>query len=251
VLMKAISECMKQEITKINCIVMFCTYTTGINPNDVEALNSFLQLFEGANNGCLALCFTHSESMLDEGQARIINELRQYEKLSAVMRVVGNHVYFMGCAEPQSGDNLDNFRERTKNVYAQRMRLINFFLAAEDQVSLTRLRFMVETTATVIEGIRAAHQLLRILIDSTATDEKSTATDERNSEWARYGDLQEKFAHEWQHLLGLNDVGPVWFQYYGYLVGLSRRRNLSPDIMAKARGNIVIQANGPSEALFQ
>lgn len=135
-ILNVISQCAQNEITKIHCVIMFASFETGINPNDVEAIQLFSKIFNGAT---VVLCITRSESKPETWKRKIIKELMSYEKLKGLLS--DDQVYFMGCFDSNTSEltRKDDIFECYKRVYQMRNQLINKVLNCKDPVQIRGL----------------------------------------------------------------------------------------------------------------
>jgi hypothetical protein len=218
VLMKAITECLKQEITRINCVLITLTVNTGLSPHDIDAIKLLLNLFRGLEKtGSLALVCTHGEDYNATQEKALVAELRTHPQLKEAMEIIGDQVFVMGCAELRVGDNIESYKARLQTVYAQRMRLLNHIFSTDTQVALTSLHFMTQTTKEVINQLTRLTQLAISLI--VAPDSGQLELD-----FQEYEKLQKDILENYVSILGLPDVAPHWVRSYNALVAIKQKQ---------------------------
>jgi len=63
-----VSECLKNEITKLHLIILVCSVEAGVNNTDVEAMEKLIETFGDEAN--TIICITRSEEMNRESREK-------------------------------------------------------------------------------------------------------------------------------------------------------------------------------------
>ena len=80
-----ISKCLENEITKLNCVVMFCSIDNGVSSDDVKAIQIFANLFKVSSapgddgppkRMRLALCVTRADNHTVKWREHIIKDIK-------------------------------------------------------------------------------------------------------------------------------------------------------------------------------
>jgi len=95
-ILKVISQCSQNEITKLHCVIIFSSFETGINIQDVEAIKMFSEIFEGTN---IILCITRSEGKSGRFKENLKDQLTQYKELKHIAK---DQIFFMGCFDSKT-----------------------------------------------------------------------------------------------------------------------------------------------------
>ena len=139
-IMKGIELCANMEITKFHVVCFCVAITTGINSQDVEALQALIKFLgdEIMNNSCLII--THCESKDEEQRKKLKTELEQdtfFKKIAPFFKL---GVFFSGSL------NRDDFKqgnESLKNQYATiseyRTNLVNLFIKTAEPFAINEM----------------------------------------------------------------------------------------------------------------
>jgi len=138
-----ILKCMNAEITKIHRIFFVVSYAGAINVQDIEALERFVKLFNGAERFVNVL-ITKCESFSEEEKGRIEEELRQYPKFSNLLSTVGQTIFFSGAVEQRlfEAGYEDVFNKNLDNVMYMREDLFNVVFREKEYFELNSLRMV-------------------------------------------------------------------------------------------------------------
>jgi GTP-binding protein EngB required for normal cell division len=103
ILLDTISTCLEFELTCIHAVIVFASFDNGLNPHDVTALKTFLELFAGPGV-TVAFCITRADKHPQNWQAKIKDEISRHDKLS---QLLGDDVttLFMGFHTTHSTHN--------------------------------------------------------------------------------------------------------------------------------------------------
>jgi len=97
-ILETISECLKNEIVRLNCIIFFCTLNLGVNDTDVVVMEKLLKYFGNKVN--IAVCVTRSEIMPVDERERHKNSLKKHKKMGPILKQTNELIFFMGAIEP-------------------------------------------------------------------------------------------------------------------------------------------------------
>jgi len=138
-----ILRCMKSEITKINMIFFVVSYAGAVNVQDIEALESFIKLFKGAQ-GFVHVLVTKCENFTEEEKKKIEEEFRKYPQLANLLSNVGEKVFFMGAVEQRTFDQgyEDQFRDSLERVMEMREELFYAMFQQEKSFELKTLEMV-------------------------------------------------------------------------------------------------------------
>jgi hypothetical protein len=96
VIKKMILKCMEYEITKIHAIFFVCSFTAGVNREDLLAFAEFLKLFKGAE-GNIAMLITRSERFTELRKEEICKEILQHSERAEFAKTIENKIFFCGA----------------------------------------------------------------------------------------------------------------------------------------------------------
>merc|ERR1712137_1486631 len=86
VIAQTIAKCLNNEITNIHVIMLFVTFEAGINPNDIKAMEIFLDMF-GGGGVKICLCITHADNHDVKWRQTRVDELHRFESPNASLRL--------------------------------------------------------------------------------------------------------------------------------------------------------------------
>jgi len=155
---KTIAKCLEHEITNIHIIILFVTFEAGINPNDIKAMQIFLDMFGGSNLK-ICLCITHADGHDNDWQITRKEELMKYKATKEMIEKEGMEVIFMGCVGSLHNITTKGQLERLyKRVYLMRRNLLKHIFQAENRVQLDTLNVISDDVAkagSLMENIAA------------------------------------------------------------------------------------------------
>jgi len=108
-IINTINYCLKNEITKINVLLIFISFELGITKDDLDSFKSFLEKF-GHEKIKIGICITRSEDKDLKWQQNIENQLKQHEYFHEVLKKPNIRLCFIGCVDPQK--NIHSFISR-------------------------------------------------------------------------------------------------------------------------------------------
>jgi hypothetical protein len=140
VIAQTIAKCLENEITNIHCIILFATFEAGINPNDIEAMKVFLDMFGGCGVS-VCLCITHADKHSDQWREVIKSQLTKHEELSALIEKEKMPILFMGCVDTKDKvhKDVDDLLYDYKTVYQMRKELLDLIFAAKEKKLLNQM----------------------------------------------------------------------------------------------------------------
>merc|ERR1712137_1442115 len=139
VIAQTIAKCLDNEITNIHVIMLFVTFEAGINPNDIKAMEIFLDMF-GGNGVKICLCITHADNHDIKWQRTRVEELHRFEATKHLIETENMEILFMGCAG--STHNIrteDELLKQYKKVYLMRRKMLETIFSATERVQLSSL----------------------------------------------------------------------------------------------------------------
>ena len=183
-IMKGIELCANMEITKFHVVCFCVAITTGINSQDVEALQALIKFLgdEITNNSCLLI--THCESKDEEQRKKLRTELEQDTFFKRITNFFKLGVFFSGSL---NRDDFNQGNESLKNQYAiisgYRKTLIDLFISIEtpfaiSEMIISQVRLAKDTLtqiATQLEDEKRKNTALNRMI----TDLKSECANEQ------------------------------------------------------------------------
>jgi len=140
VILNVINYCLRNEITKINTLLIFISFDVGVTSDDVESFKTFLELF-GHENIQIGFVITRAENKSEKWRESIKQQLNEHEYFSHVLQKTKNlKILFSGCVD-QAGlvSNIKDLKKLYLKVYAMRKELMNFIFSSEKQVMLLAL----------------------------------------------------------------------------------------------------------------
>jgi len=140
VILNVINYCLRNEITKINTLLIFISFDVGVTTDDVESFKTFLELF-GHESIQIGFVITRAENKSDKWKESIKNQLNEHEYFSQVLQKTKNlKILFSGCVD-QAGlvSNIKDLKRLYLKVYSMRKEIMNFIFSSEKQVMLLAL----------------------------------------------------------------------------------------------------------------
>lgn len=134
-------KCMNAEITKIHAIFFVIAQgTAGINPQDIEALQRFINLFEGAQKN-VHLLITKCENMNESDKNRLAAEIKGFPGFKELLTLISDTIFFLGAVEQADMDNYhaDAFKDKLSNVVIMREEFFDGIFAMNEPFDLDAL----------------------------------------------------------------------------------------------------------------
>ena len=167
-ILTTIAKCLEHEITSINAIVIFVAFETGINPNDIAAMQLFLNMF-GGSGVKIALCITRADNHNKEWRAMRIAELKKHEVIAQLIDEEKMEIFFMGCVDPRCGNYATekDLLRGYKNVYNMRAKLLQFIFDANESVQLNKMKIAQNKINQIKETIEILTKNFNTLTECT------------------------------------------------------------------------------------
>jgi len=165
-------KCMNSEITKINSIFFVVAYGgQGINPQDIDALEAFIRLFDGAQSHVHVL-LTKCEKLNGEDKRKIEDEFRKYPKMKNLLELINPKMYFIGAVEKADYEKgfIDNFREALPNVLNMRQELFFDIVNKEGSFELNTLKLVDK----IRDRAKKLYDVLKQQVDKKLIQDLST-----------------------------------------------------------------------------
>jgi len=151
VILNTINFCLKSEITKINCLLIFISFELGVTRDDLDSFQTFLEKFEHKDIR-IGICITRSESKPDHWREEIKDQLSQHAYFSQVLKRPNVQILFTGCVDVMKAGMLttiEDLRNLYQKVYAMRRELLQFIFESDKQAMLIDLPIAAGATQTV------------------------------------------------------------------------------------------------------
>jgi len=150
-IMNTIQYCLKNEITKVNVLLIFISFELGVNVDDLDSFATFLEMF-GHNDISICMCITRAEDKPKSWRDEMIRQLNQHQYFSKVLQRPNVTVVFIGCVDSiriQTVGTRDELLGLYTSVYRLREQLLKVIFAAEKQVRLIDLPISTGLTKDV------------------------------------------------------------------------------------------------------
>jgi hypothetical protein len=206
VILNTINYCLKNEVTKINTLLIFISFELGVTSDDLDSFQTFLEKF--SHNGIkIGICVTRSEDKDDDWQQDIITQLKNHKFFSEVLERDNVKVLFTGCVDTIKNNtmsNIDDAKDLYTRVYFLREKIIQYIFGAEDQVMLIDLPIATKIKDEIVDLFEQQNEILDYL--DNVTDFGLGTAQLKIQEWAdnlkkiaekpallKEGDLQNRF----------------------------------------------------------
>ncbi len=148
-----IGKCLENEITGINLILLFASFETGINPQDIDSIKIFLKLF-GGSGVSIALVITRADKHNRAWRESRRKEIMEHNELSELLKNENIKIFFMGCVDESSSVNMNErqLKRAYRNVYRMREELLKFIFEAEKRVPIINMGIAQNKIAQIKEA---------------------------------------------------------------------------------------------------
>lgn len=173
-----ISKCLEHEITGVHAVILFASFETGINPEDLAALETFLEMF-GGSGVRIGLCITRADRHNATWRRERQKEIMQHEKLKEMITRENIEVLFLGCVEATGAAvqlTEDQLWNAYRNVYQMRKQVLEFIFDAKTRVPLTQMGVAKNKIASLSSKARQCIAHIRYLL--AATDHTTQAAEQ-------------------------------------------------------------------------
>jgi len=169
VILNTINYCLKNEITKINTLLIFISFELGVTSDDLNSFQSFLEKFSH-NSIQIGICITRSEDKGDKWKKGIVEQLSQHAYFSEVLKKDNVKVLFMGCVDSiknETMSHIDDAKDLYVKVYRMREELIKYIFSSENQVMLIDLPIAAGVKTEMRELFKLQHTIMDYLENVT------------------------------------------------------------------------------------
>jgi len=183
-IMNTINYCLKNEITKINVLLIFISFELGITSDDLGAFQSFIEKF-GHDNIKIGICVTRSEDKDRKWQMDIEGQLNKHAYFREVLKRPNICLCFIGCVDPQKAtilSNVDDLKKIYVRVYNLRKKVLEIVFSAESQVSLLELPIAKAAADSLRDIFEMQSSILTFLENNT--DMKTAQAQQKLADFA-------------------------------------------------------------------
>lgn len=186
-ILNTIQYCLKNEITKINVLLIFISFELGVTSDDLDSFATFLKYF-GHENACVCMCITRAEDKPLSWRKNIITQLKSHPYFKEILddsdgKSPKCQVEFIGCVDQvklQTISSIDDLKKQYVTVYRLRESLLKRVFNAEQQVKLIDLPISTGILEE-LKGIFEAQEKILNRLDGYsefATSEAKLAVDD-------------------------------------------------------------------------
>jgi len=165
VIMNTINYCLKNEITKINTLLIFISFELGVTADDLNSFQTFLEKF--SHDGItITVVITRSEDKTPQWKKDILAQLKQHPYFSKVLEKKNIHVAFLGCVDVVKNNmisNIEDLRRLYAKVYQMRQELLQIIFQSEQQVKLVDLPIASGVKNNMFEIFKLQNSILDYL----------------------------------------------------------------------------------------
>lgn len=175
VIMDTINLCLKNEITKINVLLIFISFEIGVTEDDVDAFKQYLAAFLH-DEITICMCITRAEEKTKAWRESIIEQLQNHSYFSEVLARKNVFVTFIGCVETTRFQTLSSTSDLQKlyiNVYQMRESLLKVIFDATKQVKLSNLPIAAKFQEKLGAVFESQYEILKSLSDLSKLDEEN------------------------------------------------------------------------------
>jgi len=166
-----IADCLKNEITKIHAIILFCSLTAGVDNTDVIAMKKLIECFGTETN--MAICVTRSENMNSDDREKISKELEEHQDMGELLTKVNNNIFFMGAVDPEKITDQETLKKYVEKVTNDRAILLEFLFLCKFDTKIEELKFVTDKRGEVKKKIQERHKLVTGLLNRNFDDEQT------------------------------------------------------------------------------
>jgi len=142
---KAIVTCLKHEITKIHGIFFVCSFTTGVNSEEILAFKEFIDLFKGAEDK-IHMLISRAESLSLNDKKKLEEEISSHPEMKELLNLVGKRILFTGAvlASHFEKGNSKGYIDEVKNITGMRKELFGLIFSLKEYAQLGVLEYYRE-----------------------------------------------------------------------------------------------------------
>jgi len=140
-----ISKCLEFEITKLHGLFFVCSFTGGINKEDIDSILQMNKLFAGADKA-FSLLVTHCEAKMHEKRDALEAQIRKIPQLQSFFENPNVKIFFFGALSIDDMDNgaFDSVKRNLTNILVLRTALYKHIFSSSDPCHITELEFYKE-----------------------------------------------------------------------------------------------------------
>lgn len=141
VILNTINYCLKNEITKINILLIFISFELGVTQDDLNSFQTYLEKF-GHDDIKIGICITRAEDKNQAWQEGIVSQLHQHAYFSSILKKENIKVCFIGCVDTvknQTTTSIEDLQNLYVKVYRLREVLLKMIFDSDKQVLLVDL----------------------------------------------------------------------------------------------------------------
>jgi hypothetical protein len=156
-LKKTILKCMEHQINKIHMIMFVCSFSGGINIQDIQSFIQFSKLFEGAED-TMAMAITRTEHFTEPKKVNLLNQLKDYKfdfngQQKSLVEIIGEkNIFFTGALDREkikSGLVAEVYSD-LRNITRTRKILLNKIIDSEKYCKIKNIGFIQNYEQDVI-----------------------------------------------------------------------------------------------------
>jgi GTPase SAR1 family protein len=151
-IINTINYCLKNEVTKINCLLIFASFEVGIAKGDIDSIQNFVEKF-AHKQIAVYLCITRFESKTEEDKLCLKAQLEQHSFFQPLLAEGRFKIAYLGAIDATS--NIYASRSELKGayekVYKLREELLQLLFNAKSTVDLRELPISTEARKDLIK----------------------------------------------------------------------------------------------------
>lgn len=142
VIKNTIAKCLDYEITKIHAIFFVCSFTAGVNKQDVLAFQQFMEFFEGGTDH-VAMLITRTEKLPIQRKGLLLKDIQLHPELKPMMEKIGDRVFFFGALDEDLVDAgvYSTFKRASGNVVQMRESVYHWLFEKKGFVEISRVKY--------------------------------------------------------------------------------------------------------------
>jgi len=166
-----ISDCLKNEITRLHVIILFCSLTAGVDRTDVIAMKKLIETFGVETN--MAICVTRSENMSNTDRANIVKELEEHVEMGELLNQVNSNIFFMGAIDPERVTDESTLEKLVDKIIDDRANFLEFIFLCNNDTKIEDLKFVHAKRAEIKKKIQDNQKNIGLYLTRKLDDEQS------------------------------------------------------------------------------
>jgi GTPase Era involved in 16S rRNA processing len=161
VIIDTINFCLKNEVTKINSLLIFTSFESGLNQDDLDSIQCFMDKFSHERI-TVCLCITRFESKNPSEKNALYDQLLQHEFFAKLLKLDYFHVVYLGAVDTRSTTytSVDSLTKAYKKIYEMRKSLLDILFLSKPQVKLSELPFSTHAKKDLLRRFREQNEHL-------------------------------------------------------------------------------------------